>query len=566
MKQFILTFILLIFSSSLISSKLRSSKDMMMLDKLSKEVKDFKSNMNELDSQEKESKNSNINKESSEIIDVAQSLTKNFEEYKSITENPTESKILFTQQEDYLYKINHLISEISQTVTTLVKVDNNDEKKVKIQNKVEKIQEKKNKLTEAKENLIYLRNFKNQENLLKDNKEKAKNVMSKLIRIYNEYLSIEGNLKNNLTNNLEQLEKDFKESDNLLSNFDFFSTLLDKMEKFFVVLEESKTNQEDKEKLQKFKKFIDQTSQLDELNKNLNLKIESEIAKLKNISNNSDRVKSLNKLVKISEVLKTLNLKVLQLKDEVCNKIKNSLETNLDKVVDMIKNSNTEEEGKTPVINAKSILKIKEDHKNAVDNLKSKILSHLSDVQNLIKSNLTNLSKENFKDEKLGLGKLVLQKFSLIDSHFEELKDLNKTFDEKHKMKVNELIEKIKRIMTQLKELAANSKNILNILKKTNDNQKAIQEQYSYLNEKIQNLKTNLQSADVLDHNTVDQMKQQLHTFSKLYENLKTGEIQTSIQSRSLKRLVNTNEGVLSNLKIEKLTAEITRLNQINNK
>jgi len=565
MKQFILTFILIILSSSSISSKLRSSKDMLMLDKLSKEVKDFKSNMNDLDSQEKESENSKINKESSEIIDVAQSLTKNFEEYKSIAENPTESKLLFTQQEDYLYKINHLISEISQTVTTLVKVDKNDEKKEKIQDKVKKIKEKKKKLTEAKEKLNYLRNFKNQQNLLKENQDKTKNVMSKLINIYNEYLSIEDSLKNNLSNNLEELEKDFKKSENLLSNFDFFSTLLDKMEKFFFLLEESKSNQEDKEKLQKFRKFIEQTGQLDELNKNLNSKIEREIEKIKNISNNSDRVKSLNKLVKISEVLKTLNLKVLQLKDEVCDKIKNSLEINLDRVIDMIKNSSTEEE-KTPNINAKSILKIKEDHKNAVDDVKSKILLNLSDIQNLIKSNLTNLSKENFKDDKFGPGKIVLQKFFLIDSHFKELKDLNKSFDENYKMKVNELIEKVKRILTQLKELAVNSKKLLEIFKKNNDNQKTIQAQYSHLNDKIQNLKTNLQSADVLDYNTVDQMKQQLHTFSKLYENLKTGDIQTSIQSRSLKRLINTNENVLSNLKIEKLTAQITRLNQIKNK
>jgi hypothetical protein len=350
MKQFILTFILVVLSCSMVSSKLKSTKDMKMLNKVSQEVKDFKSNMHELDSEEKAEKSSILDN-SSEILNIVKSLQENFADYKKASEEEKESKnsespkTLFSQHEDYLYEISTLTSDISQTVSTLLKVDKNDEKREKINEKIKKIQEKKQKFKEARENLEYLRNLKNN-NLLNENKEKTKMVMAKLISIYDEYISIEDNLKNNLSSNLSEIQENFKKSDNLISNFNFFSTLLEKMEKFFSVLEESKTNQEDKEKLQKFKKFIEQTNQLDRLNKNLNSKIESEITKIKKISNQSDRLKSLNKLLKVSNALKSLNLKVLQLKDDVCNKMRNSLESNLDKIADLIKNSNTDEEKK----------------------------------------------------------------------------------------------------------------------------------------------------------------------------------------------------------------------------
>lgn len=571
MKQIKISLIF-IFSISLISSKLTITPEaeMNIYNQLGAEVGELKSNVQNLVIEENKEfiSNPSTNFESG-IIETVKSLSKQFDEYnKNIIEEGSESEPSVNpklNKENYLDEIINVTSDLSNTVSSLVKIEKNDFEKEKITVEISKIQRLKKNFEEAKEKIKYLRTLKENNDLLKQNTDKAKSVMGNLIVLYNDYLSTEKNIKSSLDGNLDEIKKEFQHSDNLLSNIGFFSALFEKIENFYYMLQESSMSKEEKEKNEKIRLFINQTNQLDRLNRNFNERIEEEIKKVQEISDHHDRLKSMGNLLNMSKVLKSLNEKVLKLRVYICKKMKISLESNIEQVANLIKNSSHIDIENSSLNRVKSLVKISEERKIAVDNVKFKILSHLNNVEGLIKSNMNHFS-EDFKDGKLGVGKTVINNFSALDSCFKELTSLNVSYDMKQRTKVNYLIETTKSILHQMEELISNSKNILIMLKKNNQVQTAIKIEYNNILQKIESLKLNLESSSNFDSKSIEEMNSEIKNYSQAYQSLKTGEVRTVIQKENLKKFLNTNESILKNISVDKVINQIRKLEDLNKK
>lgn len=515
------------------------------------------------------------------ILNAFQSLNHDFLEYDDLlSDTPTEVKqLLYNNEKNYsLLCKNHenrpnenfyneaedLTKQIEESIHSISKIEQNEDDQQEIKLRLNKINEIRKKLQVVKEQLDQLKTQKDQ---VHQNIESVRSSFSCLFNMYDRLLDNEKEIKGKYDKELNEIKNQFDESEEKKMKIKNYLELINRLEAFNYRISNTQGHSD---KSRYIEDLINQLNHLEKSSEIIKHKIKIQIDKIKNNSSLPIhlRLKKMNKVIAVLNKLRIMNKKVLKMKTQIGEKLKQLSMNSLQELTNYIKDKQTlNKNTHNKLKHLRDVLNIGHNifkNKKRLDLIKNRIKENIEQAENniFIKNESLKRDRYNYKLNQIKikreniehLREKLIQRYLSIHAYINQLKRLKDIFHKaRDRIAINKKLLISQRKINELKKIINNSREIVSRLKQNNHTQINYEKSYQLLIGEIRNLKIEIDESSDMDNMKLDLLQKKLMKLADLYKYIKKGSIHNFIRNELMKKIVNMNDTIMHQFDINKL-------------